>query len=433
MKIAVIGSGYVGLVAAACLSEMGNTVICADNDRKKIEGLRQGVMPIYEPGLDTMVERNVKEGRLSFTDSTAEAVLKSRIIFIAVGTPPDEDGSADLQHVLAVAAEVGRTMDGPRIVVNKSTVPVGTAERVREEIVKYTVHPVSVVSNPEFLKEGDAIDDFMKPDRVVIGTDSPETAEVMRELYRPFVRTNNPIYIMSNRSAELTKYVANSLLATKISFINEIANLCDIVGADVHDIRRGIGSDSRIGPHFIFPGVGYGGSCFPKDVKALRFTATEHGYPLRILNAVTEVNELQKKVLGRKIAGEFGNDLSGLVFAVWGLSFKPNTDDMRDAPSLVLIDDLLSMGASVRVYDPEAMDYARRILGDRVTFCTTSYDAIQGADALVLITEWTEFREPDFDRIVELLRRKVIFDGRNIWNPAKLKDLGFSYHCIGRG
>lgn len=433
MKIAVIGSGYVGLVAAACLSEMGNTVICADNDRKKIEGLRQGVMPIYEPGLDTMVERNVKEGRLSFTDSTAEAVLKSRIIFIAVGTPPDEDGSADLQHVLAVAAEVGRTMDGPRIVVNKSTVPVGTAERVREEIVKYTVHPVSVVSNPEFLKEGDAIDDFMKPDRVVIGTDSPETAEVMRELYRPFVRTNNPIYIMSNRSAELTKYVANSLLATKISFINEIANLCDIVGADVHDIRRGIGSDSRIGPHFIFPGVGYGGSCFPKDVKALRYTATEHGYPLKILDAVTEVNELQKKVLGRKIVGEFGNDLSGLVFAVWGLSFKPNTDDMRDAPSLVLIDDLLSLGASVRVYDPEAMDYARRILGDRVTFCTTSYDAIQGADALVLITEWTEFREPDFDRIVELLRRKVIFDGRNIWNSAKLKDLGFSYHCIGRG
>jgi len=433
MKIAVIGSGYVGLVAAACLSEMGNTVICADNDRKKVDGLRQGIMPIYEPGLDTLVERNVKEGRLSFTDNTAEAVLKSRIIFIAVGTPPDEDGSADLQHVLAVAAEVGRTMDGPRIVVNKSTVPVGTAERVRDEILKYTVHPVSVVSNPEFLKEGDAIDDFMKPDRVVIGTDSPETAEVMRELYRPFVRTNNPIYIMSNRSAELTKYVANSLLATKISFINEIANLCDIVGADVHDIRRGIGSDSRIGPHFIFPGVGYGGSCFPKDVKALRFTATENGYPLRILDAVTEVNELQKKVLGRKIVREFGKDLSGLVFAVWGLSFKPNTDDMRDAPSLVLIDDLLSMGASVRAYDPEAMDYARRLLGDRITFCATSYDALQGADALVLVTEWTEFREPDFDRIVELLRRKVIFDGRNIWNPSKLKELGFSYHCIGRG
>lgn len=433
MKIAVIGSGYVGLVAAACLSEMGNSVVCADSDRKKIENLRRGVMPIYEPGLDTLVERNVKEGRLTFTESTGEAVLKSRIIFIAVGTPPEEDGSADLQHVLAVAGEIGRTMDGPRIVVNKSTVPVGTAERVRDEIGKHTDHPVSVVSNPEFLKEGDAIDDFMKPDRVVIGTDSPETAEVMRELYRPFVRTNNPVYVMSNRSAELTKYVANSLLATKISFINEIANLCDIVGADVHDIRRGIGSDSRIGPHFIFPGVGYGGSCFPKDVKALRFTAMEHGYPLRILDAVTQVNELQKKVLCAKITSEFGSDLSGLTFCVWGLSFKPNTDDMRDAPSLVIMDDLLSRGASVRAYDPEAMEYAERILGDRVKFCSTGYDAVKDADALVLVTEWTEFREPDFDLISSLLRRKVIFDGRNIWNPVKLREQGFIYHCIGRG
>ncbi len=433
MKIAVIGSGYVGLVAAACLSEMGNSVVCADSDRKKIENLRRGVMPIYEPGLDTLVERNVKEGRLTFTESTGEAVLKSRIIFIAVGTPPEEDGSADLQHVLAVAGEIGRTMDGPRIVVNKSTVPVGTAERVRDEIRKHTDHPVSVVSNPEFLKEGDAIDDFMKPDRVVIGTDSPETAEVMRELYRPFVRTNNPVYVMSNRSAELTKYVANSLLATKISFINEIANLCDIVGADVHDIRRGIGSDSRIGPHFIFPGVGYGGSCFPKDVKALRFTAMEHGYPLRILDAVTQVNELQKKVLCAKITSEFGSDLSGLTFCVWGLSFKPNTDDMRDAPSLVIMDDLLSRGASVRAYDPEAMEYAERILGDRVKFCSTGYDAVKDADALVLVTEWTEFREPDFDLISSLLRRKVIFDGRNIWNPVKLREQGFIYHCIGRG
>ena len=433
MKIAVIGSGYVGLVAAACLAEMGNTVVCADNDRKKVESLRRGVMPIYEPGLDTLVERNVKEGRLSFTDDTPHAVLSSSIIFIAVGTPPDEDGSADLQHVLAVAAEIGRNMDGPRIVVNKSTVPVGTAERVRDEVRKYTDHPVSVVSNPEFLKEGDAIDDFMKPDRVVIGTDSPETAEIMRELYRPFVRTNNPIYVMSNRSAELTKYVANSLLATKISFINEIANLCDIVGADVHDIRRGIGSDSRIGPHFIFPGVGYGGSCFPKDVKALRFTAMEHGYPLRILDAVTEVNELQKKILGEKIAREFGSDLTGLTFAVWGLSFKPNTDDMRDAPSLVLIDDLLAMGARVKAFDPEAMDYARRMLGDSVEFCESGYDALKGADALVLVTEWTEFREPDFERIHGLLRKRVIFDGRNIWNPGKLRGMGFTYHCIGRG
>ncbi len=433
MKIAVIGSGYVGLVAAACLAEMGNSVVCADNDRKKVESLRRGVMPIYEPGLDSLVERNVKEGRLSFTESTASAVLASSIIFIAVGTPPDEDGSADLQHVLAVAAEIGRHMDGPRIVVNKSTVPVGTAERVRDEILRHTDQPVSVVSNPEFLKEGDAIDDFMKPDRVVIGTDSPETAEVMKELYQPFVRTNNPIYVMSNRSAELTKYVANSLLATKISFINEIANLCDIVGADVHDIRRGIGSDSRIGPHFIFPGVGYGGSCFPKDVKALRHTAMEHGYPLKILDAVTEVNELQKKVLGAKIVREFGTDLSRLTFALWGLSFKPNTDDMRDAPSLVIIEDLLAMGARVQAYDPEAMDYARRILGDRIRYFSTGYSALEGADALVLVTEWTEFREPDFDRMSGLMRRKVVFDGRNIWNPGKLRDMGFTYHCIGRG
>jgi len=433
MKIAVVGSGYVGLVAAACLAEMGNTVVCADSDKDKIAKLRKGEMPIYEPGLDVLVDRNVKESRLTFTESTADAVLNSSIIFVAVGTPPDEDGSADLQHVLAVAADIGRHMDGPRIVVNKSTVPVGTAEKVREEILRHTKHTVSVVSNPEFLKEGDAIDDFMKPDRVVIGTDSPETAEVMRELYRPFVRTNNPIYIMSNRSAELTKYVANSLLATKISFMNEIANLCDIVGADVHDIRRGIGSDSRIGPHFIFPGVGYGGSCFPKDVKALRFTASENGYPLSILNAVTSVNEAQKKILGRKIAAEFGDDLSGLTFGVWGLSFKPNTDDMRDAPSLVIIDDLLSMGARVKVYDPEAMDYARRLIGERVEYCPSSYSALEGADSLVLVTEWTEFREPDFERIHSLLGKKVIFDGRNIWNPVKLTEMGFKYHCIGRG
>lgn len=433
MKIAVVGSGYVGLVAAACLAEMGNTVCCADNDKEKVEGLRRGIMPIYEPGLDVLVERNIKEGRLSFTESTAEAVRKSRIIFIAVGTPPDEDGSADLQHVLAVASDIGRNMDGPRIVVNKSTVPVGTAELVRDRIMEHTTHEVSVVSNPEFLKEGDAIGDFMKPDRVVIGTDSPGTAEVMRELYSPFVRTNNPIYVMSNRSAELTKYVANSLLATKISFMNEIANLCDLLGADVHDIRRGIGSDSRIGPHFIFPGVGYGGSCFPKDVKALRFTARGSGYPLRILDAVTDVNEDQKKVMGKKIAEEFGNDLRGLTFGIWGLSFKPNTDDMRDAPSIVIIEDLLSMGAGVKAYDPEAMEYARRVIGDRIQYCPSSYAALEGADALVLITEWTEFREPDFEKIHALLGRKTVFDGRNIWNPAKLREMGFNYHCIGRG
>jgi UDPglucose 6-dehydrogenase len=433
MKIAVVGSGYVGLVAAACLAEMGNTVISADMDRNKIEGLKKGKLPIYEPGLDVLIERNVREERLFFTTDTSDAVKRSVIIFIAVGTPPDEDGSADLQHVLAVAADIGRSMDGPRIVVNKSTVPVGTAELVKNEVEKHTSFRVDVVSNPEFLKEGAAIDDFMKPDRVVIGTGSEEVAETMRELYSPFVRTNNPIYVMSNRSAELTKYVANSLLATKISFMNEIANFCDVAGADIQDIRRGIGSDSRIGPHFIFPGVGFGGSCFPKDVNALRKTSEEYGCHLRILEAVTDVNTLQKKVMGRKIALEFGEDLSEKTFGIWGLSFKPNTDDMREAPSLVIIENLLGRGARVKVYDPEAMDYAKTFLGDRVEYTRSGYEAIHGADALVLVTEWTEFREPDFERIKNLLNTPVIFDGRNIWNPVKLRSLGFVYHGIGRG
>ncbi|PIE51640.1 UDP-glucose 6-dehydrogenase [Candidatus Fermentibacteria bacterium] len=433
MKIAVVGSGYVGLVAAACLSEMGNTVISVDKDEKKIAGLENGILPIYEPGLDVLIERNVREKRLSFTTDTAMAVRNSSIVFIAVGTPPDEDGSADLKHVLAVAGDIGRAMDGPRIVVNKSTVPVGTAELVSEEVKKFTDFRVDVVSNPEFLKEGAAIDDFMKPDRVVIGTDDQQVAETMEELYRPFVRTNNPIYIMSNRSAELTKYVANSLLATKISFMNEIANLCDVVGADVQDIRRGIGSDTRIGPHFIFPGVGFGGSCFPKDVKALRHTSDEYGYHLDILQAVTEVNIAQKKVMGRKITREFGEDLKGRTFGIWGLSFKPNTDDMREAPAIVIINELLERGASVKAYDPEATDYARTILGDRIEYSSTCYDAIEGADALVLVTEWTEFREPDFDRIGKLLRTRTIFDGRNIWNPSSLRKKGFVYYGIGRG
>lgn len=433
MKIAVVGSGYVGLVAAACLSEMGNTVISVDKDEKKIAGLEKGILPIYEPGLDVLIERNVRENRLFFSTDTGMAVKKSSIIFIAVGTPPDEDGSADLQHVVSVAADIGRAMDGPRIVINKSTVPVGTAEMVYQEVTKYTEHKVDVVSNPEFLKEGAAIDDFMKPDRVVIGTSSKEVADTMRELYRPFVRTNNPIYVMSNRSAELTKYVANSLLATKISFMNEIANFCDVVGADVQDIRRGIGSDTRIGPHFIFPGVGFGGSCFPKDVKALRHTSDQFGYHLDILQAVTEVNAEQKKVMGRKIALEFGEDLTGKMFGVWGLSFKPNTDDMREAPSLVIIRELLQRGAKVKAYDPEATEYARSILGDSIEFCSSCYDAIDGADALLLVTEWTEFREPDFERIGSLLKNRMIFDGRNIWNPSSMRKKGFTYHGIGRG
>lgn len=433
MKIAVIGSGYVGLVAAACLAEMGNTVISVDKDRSKIEGLEKGILPIYEPGLDVLIERNTREKRLSFSTDTASAVRKSGIIFIAVGTPPEEDGSADLHHVLSVARDIGMAMEEPKIVVNKSTVPVGTAELVMTEVKKHTSHRVDIVSNPEFLKEGAAIDDFMKPDRVVVGTSSEEVADVMMELYRPFVRTNNPVYIMSNRSAELTKYVANSLLATKISFMNEIANLCDVVGADVQDIRRGIGSDRRIGPHFIFPGVGFGGSCFPKDVKALRHTSESFGYHLEILEAVTDVNRAQKLVMGRKIASVFGEDLSGITLGVWGLSFKPNTDDMREAPSLVIIDDLLKRGASVKAYDPEASEYAKKILGDSIEFCESGYDAVTGADALLLVTEWTEFREPDFERIGENLKRKIIFDGRNIWNPLTLKKMGFVYHGVGRG
>jgi len=432
MHIAVVGSGYVGLVAATCLAEMGNDVITVDKNEKKIDDLKNGIIPIYEPGLDEMIVRNVKENRLSFTTDIRDSVLKSSIIFIAVGTPPDEDGSADLQHVVAVAGDIGTYMDGPRIVINKSTVPVGTAEMVKNEVEKHTSFRVDVVSNPEFLKEGSAIDDFMKPDRVVIGTDSDEVADVMRELYSPFVRTNNPIFIMSNRSAELTKYVANSLLATRISFMNEIANLCDIIDADVRDIRKGIGSDRRIGTSFLFPGAGFGGSCFPKDVKALRATSREHGYTLRVLDAVTAVNVDQKLILVKKITQLFGDDLTGLRFAIWGLSFKPNTDDIREASSLVLIDELLRRGATIAAFDPQAMKNTREKIGDIIDFSESNYDSLKGADALVIVTEWTEFREPDFSRIKELMNRAVVFDGRNIFNPAKLKGMGFEYYGIGR-
>ncbi len=432
MHIAVVGSGYVGLVAATCLAEMGNDVMTVDNDTMKIEDLKKGIIPIYEPGLDEMILRNVREERLEFTTDIRDAVLRSRIIFIAVGTPPEEDGSADLQNVFAVAADIGRYMDGPRIVINKSTVPVGTAEMVKAEIIKHTSFRADVVSNPEFLKEGSAIDDFMKPDRVVIGTDSDEVAEEMRELYAPFVRTNNPILVMSNRSAELTKYVANSLLATRISFMNEIANFCDIIDADIRDIRRGIGSDRRIGPSFLFPGAGFGGSCFPKDVKALRATSKENGYSLRILEAVTSVNTDQKLILIDKITKHFGEDLKGLRFAVWGLAFKPNTDDIREASSLVLIDELLKRGASISAFDPEAMKNTREHIGDVIDFAESNYQALENADAIVVVTEWTEFREPDFERMKKLLRQPVVFDGRNIFSPSKLKGLGFSYYGIGR-
>lgn len=432
MHITVVGSGYVGLVAATCLSEMGNDVICVDNNREKIDNLNKGILPIYEPGLKPMIKRNTTENRLTFTTDIDLAVKKSFIILIAVGTPPDEDGSADLKHVLAVAEDIARYMDGPRIVVNKSTVPVGTADLVRERITKGTEYEVHIVSNPEFLKEGSAIDDFMKPDRVVIGTDSHEVAETLKELYAPFVRTNNPVLVMSNRSAEMTKYVANSLLATRISFMNDIANMCDSVGADIHDIRIGIGSDSRIGYSFLFPGAGFGGSCFPKDIRALQKTALENGIELRVLKAVTDVNRDQKKLLVRKVTDHFGDDLNGITIGVWGISFKPNTDDIREAPALTVIKGLLERGAAIAVYDPQAMKNASEVLGDSVKYASSVYDAVTGADAMVLVTEWTEFREPDLPRMVEIMRKPVVFDGRNVFNPVKLRKLGFTYFGIGR-
>ncbi|MDM7992293.1 MAG: UDP-glucose/GDP-mannose dehydrogenase family protein [Candidatus Fermentibacter sp.] len=432
MRIAVVGSGYVGLVAATCFAETGNEVVSVDRDKAKIDLLNGGGIPIFEPGLEEMVGRNRAEGRLTFTTDLAGAVRSCGIIFIAVGTPPDEDGSADLKHVLAVAREIGLNMDGPRVVVNKSTVPVGTADLVKAEIEKYTEHPVSIVSNPEFLKEGTAIDDFLKPDRVVIGAADPAAAEAMRELYSPFVRTNNPVIVMSNRSAEMTKYVANSLLAARISFMNEVANLCDVMGADIGEVRVGVGSDHRIGPSFLFPGVGFGGSCFPKDVRALMATAREQGLRMKSLEAATEVNEEQKKVILSKMESVFGRSFTGLRTAVWGLAFKPNTDDMREAPATVVIRGLLERGATVAVYDPQAMKNASEILGGTIEYCRNGYEAAEGADALLLLTEWLEFREPDFARLGSIMRRKVVFDGRNVWNPEKLRKLGFEYRGIGR-
>lgn len=432
MRIAVVGSGYVGLVAATCFAETGNEVVSVDRDKDKIDLLNGGGIPIFEPGLEEMVGRNREEGRLTFTTDLAGAVRSCGIIFIAVGTPPDEDGSADLKHVLAVAREIGLNMDGPRIVVNKSTVPVGTADLVKAEIEKHTSHPVSIVSNPEFLKEGTAIDDFLKPDRVVIGAADPAAAEAMRELYSPFVRTNNPVIVMSNRSAEMTKYVANSLLAARISFMNEVANLCDVMDADIGEVRVGVGSDHRIGPSFLFPGVGFGGSCFPKDVRALMATAREQGLRMKTLEAATEVNEEQKKVILSKMESVFGSSFAGLRAAVWGLAFKPNTDDMREAPATVVIRGLLERGASVAVYDPQAMKNASEILGGSIEYCRNGYEAAEGADALLLLTEWLEFREPDFARLGSIMRRKVVFDGRNVWNPGKLRKLGFEYRGMGR-
>ncbi|HNW59366.1 MAG TPA: UDP-glucose/GDP-mannose dehydrogenase family protein [bacterium] len=433
MKLTVVGSGYVGLVAGACFAEAGNQVICMDVDEKKIASLRQGMIPIYEPGLEGLIERNHKLERLTFTTEIREAVQKSDILFIAVGTPPDEDGSADLSHVLAVARSIGQLMNGYKIVVNKSTVPVGTADKVRETIAAETELPFDVVSNPEFLKEGAAIDDFMYPDRVIIGTRNPKVGEIMKELYGPFVRTGNPILIMDEHSAEVTKYAANSLLATKISFINEIANLCDRVGADVEMVRRGIGSDKRIGHSFIFPGMGYGGSCFPKDVKAIIHTAKQNGYHLKVLEAVEAANEAQKTILLPRIEAHYQGKLEGLTLALWGLSFKPRTDDMREAPAIPLIQALHDKGVRLQAHDPAALEEAKRLgLDQMVTLCENNYDALVGADSLVIVTEWLDYREPDFERIRKALRSPVIFDGRNIYNPAKIRDLGFTYYAIGR-
>ena len=436
MRIAVVGTGYVGLVAGTCFADVGNDVICVDNDQQKIAMLNRGEVPIYEPGLEEMVKRNVSQERLSFTTNTKYAVEKSQIIFIAVGTPPKEDGSADLQHVLAVAKEIGKNMNGFKIIVNKSTVPVGTADKVKAEIKKYTKHNFAVVSNPEFLKEGAAIEDFLKPDRVVVGTDNEEVAETMRNLYAPFVRTGKPILIMDIRSAELTKYAANAMLATKISFINEIANLCEKVGADVDMVRRGIGADRRIGPYFIFPGTGYGGSCFPKDVKAIIRTAKEHGLQLKILEAVEEVNNRQKTILLGKIKKYFNNDLKGKTFAVWGLSFKPNTDDMREAPAINLIRALVKEGATIRAHDPEALKEAEwrfeDLLNKQVFLIKKRYDALEGADGLIIMTEWNEFREPDFYLIKEMLKKPVIFDGRNLYDPKRMAKISIDYFPIGR-
>ncbi len=431
MKIGVVGTGYVGLVVGACLAENGNSVVCVDNDPAKVDALKRGELPIYEPGLEEMVPRNVAEERLRFTTDLPGAVRESDILFIAVGTPQDEDGSADLTHVLDVARGIGQAMNGYKIVITKSTVPVGTASKVKAEIAKHTKHPFAVVANPEFLKEGVAVDDFLKPDRVVIGVDDPKVEAVMRELYEPFVRTGHPILVMDHASAELTKYAANAMLATRISFMNEVANLCDRVGADVHKVRHGIGTDTRIGSSFLFPGLGYGGSCFPKDVKALVRTAQDFGVPMRVVQAVEDANDSQKSIMVARVAAHLGG-LQGKQIGLWGLAFKPRTDDMREAPALVVIDKLLAAGATVKAYDPKAMKAAQRVLGDRITFCQRSYDAVQDADALMVVTEWAEFREPDFDRLKRIMKRPAIFDGRNIYNPQHLKDLGFHYEGIGR-
>ncbi len=433
MRVSVIGSGYVGLVAGACLAETGNEVVSADVDAGKVARLQRGEIPIYEPGLEPMVRRNQAEGRLRFTTDMGQAVRHGRVIFIAVGTPPDEDGSADLSHVLSVARAIGSHMDAPKVVVTKSTVPVGTAERVRAAIRSATDLPFQVCSNPEFLKEGAAIEDFMRPDRVVLGVDSDEAREVLSQLYGPFVRSGNPILFMDIPSAEVTKYAANAMLATRISFMNQVAEFCERVGADVHSVRLGIGSDRRIGPSFLFPGPGYGGSCFPKDVKALIQTARGLGMDPRVWEAVEQVNAEQKQVLFGKLAAVLGEALAGAKVAVWGLAFKPETDDMRESPAIPLIERILAAGGVVRAHDPKALEVARSLFGSRVTYAGDAYEAVEGADALVIVTEWLLYRNLDLERVRSLLRRPVVIDGRNLFDPQRMRALGFTYRGLGRG
>jgi UDPglucose 6-dehydrogenase len=431
MRVAVVGAGYVGLVAGACLAESGNDVVCVDSNAAKIRLLRRGKIPIYEPGLEELVRRNRTIGRLTFTATLPKAVRDAVVVFIAVGTPQGEDGSADVKHVLEVARDIGRAMNGYKVIVDKSTVPVGTSEKVREVIRRETAHPFSVVSNPEFLKQGAAIEDFMRPDRVVIGVEDERAQAVMLELYEPFTRTGAPVMTMDCASAELAKYAANAMLATRISFMNEVANVCELVGADVDQVRRAIGADKRIGPSFLFPGVGFGGSCFPKDVQAMKRFAADKDYDFKILNAVDEVNRFQKTKLFTLMRKHFGS-LKGKTIAVWGLAFKPRTDDMREAPSIPLIEALISAGASVHAFDPEAETVARSIFGSKIAYAPHGYDAVKGADALAIVTEWNEFRRPDLARIRSLMRSPVIFDGRNLFTPAHMKQNGFIYYSIGR-
>ena len=432
MNIAVVGTGYVGLVTGTCLAETGNHVICVDIDENKVNKMKNGEVPIYEPHLDVLFERNIKQGRLSFTTDLASAIEDAQVIFLALPTPPGEDGSADLSYILGVADDLGRIMKDYKVLVDKSTVPVGTAEKVTAAVAKNAKHDFDVVSNPEFLREGFAVDDFLKPDREVVGTSSDKAQAIMEELYKPYVRQGNPIIFMDEKSAELTKYAANAFLATKITFMNEIANLCELVDADVDKVRIGIGTDTRIGKRFLFPGIGYGGSCFPKDVQALAKSAAEVNYDFALLTSVMKVNEDQKTIIVPKIKDFFGGDLKGKHFALWGLAFKPDTDDIREAPALYVIDKLVAAGATITAFDPEGMDNVKELIGDKISYADNQYDALKNADALIIATEWSVFRSPDFKKVSEELKEKVVFDGRNLYDLDQMKDLGFYYNSIGR-